>query len=261
MKESVVKQRKCRLRSSWKHALDVLVFPVRYLAALHGRRRYSSILTLGHNCELAFRSWTVWGGLDSCVFSWANTLSLDKLLDGLSNFRDIGVEWKENLSNGGQHICAITGFRFHGKATNDVLFRGGVPDRVAVAEDRRELTSRLDYLKRKFVRLLSDRERSLVVYKIKTSDCVPGVSEKVERLRKCLDGFGGCYDLLIVCERGNESVFGDDPGFELRCVDRFNPDSDVTNARLGDPLGWRLLFTEFAPRVTVKRKDKKFKFQ
>ena len=161
----------------------------------------------------------------------------------------------------GKKICAITGFRFHGKATNDVLFRGGVPDRVAVAEDRRELTSRLDYLKRKFVRLLSDRERSLVVYKIKTSDCVPGVSEKVERLRKCLDGFGGCYDLLIVCERGNESVFGDDPGFELRCVDRFNPDSDVTNARLGDPLGWRLLFTEFAPRVTVKRKDKKFKFQ
>ena len=41
---------------------------------------------------------------------------------------------------------------------------------------------------------------------------------------------------------------------------KYNPNADVTSRKLGDKLGWRIIFTEFQPAVK-KKQTKKFKFE
>ena len=53
------------------------------------------------------------------------------------------------------------------------------------------------------------------------------------------------------------------PGGEgrfIRSVRAFNPTNGVTRPELGDPVGWKAVFTEFAPEKVVKS-AKRFKFE
>ena len=68
--------------------------------------------------------------------------------------------------------------------------------------------------------------------------------------------------LLIVCEDAVRDNFpARHPGYELRSVAKFNPDDDALNAHLGDKRGWDVIFDEFRPKKTLKRKQSGFKFE
>ena len=255
------RRKKKRSRNLKKHMRSILC-AVRWLPARLRRRRYANVLMLGYNCELAFRAVCSWGGVDSGVFSWSACVSLDGLIAALRGFDNIGrCGWKPFKTVNPLHYCSATNVGFHGRAPAERLAPGGVIDEAAIAEDRRELESRLEHLKEKFLRQLREDRSTLVVYKAWTKDCVPGISEKIIALKRELEAMGGrSFELLVVCERKAASAFdGVHPEFMLRTVEAYNPNDDVTARRLGDPSGWRLLFAEFAPE-TVKGRGKSFKF-
>ena len=258
------KMRKRKLRRKLRSAAGCIARLPHFLMARLRRRRYDNILMLGYNCELAFRAVCSWGGVDSGVFSWSSCRSLDDLISALGSFQEIGRHgWKDFKVETPLHVCTCSGLGFHGRAKTDVLAPNGKIDEEAIAADRRELESRLEYLKGKFLAKLRDDKPTLVMYKVWPKDCKKGIAEKLSALRSRLEMMGGRnFQLLAVCERSFVPAFaGKGSDLILRSVEKFNPNDDVTSRKLGDPMGWKILFTEFAPSGKFVSGEKKFKFE
>jgi hypothetical protein len=68
------------------------------------------------------------------------------------------------------------------------------------------------------------------------------------------------YTLVVVTERAARGRIASAPNRVLRTVRAFNPGADVANEKLGDPVGWRALFAEFAPAKILPKKHA-FKFE
>ena len=52
----------------------------------------------------------------------------------------------------------------------------------------------------------------------------------------------------------------DDPQILTRSVKEYSPDEDVSNKKLGDAFGWKLIYLEFRPKYK-KKNSRKLKFE
>ena len=76
--------------------------------------KFRYIVPLGYNCETAFRFWRLYRFLDSSLFAWTYSYSIEDLINALNNFDSI-LAGEIALPNP-LYECKNTHIRFHGKA-------------------------------------------------------------------------------------------------------------------------------------------------
>ncbi len=234
------------------------------MLSLFGRiHRHELFMSLGHNCEVAYRYFRRWGFCESAIFQWGGFFTLRELVYGLEHW-DL-VYTGEVLGPNPIYRCANTRMNAHGKAPMSE-WQGGITDanRAAMEADRADMLGRVAHLKVKFVEKLR-AGGNLLVYKMRpecwfADDC----EEMMRRLYASLVNFGAQdFDLVFVVEekcRTKKMRTDDLPRTYVRFVSEFNPDDHAAEDQYGDKYGWRLIFDEFRPR-TVKKQTHKFKFE
>ncbi len=244
-------RRRCR-------ALSMELAP-RTLLARARRKRFEHIISLGANCEVAFRFYCRWKFVDSSLFSWAivaNTIQLAQVLRSLDDFCSGALA----LNSVRMWVCGNTGVRIHGR----MKYIPGTPppDAETEASDKADLLGRVTHLRDKLRRYAADEKSTLFIYRIPTNDVkTPGLTERLNEVENALRELGARnWKLLLIAERCAARLIPPGPNRYIRSVRKFNPTNDVTSAERGDPVGWHAIFTEFAP-VHILKKTKKFKFE
>lgn len=215
--------------------------PIRKFVAAIKRKRYAHVLSLGMNCEVAFRQVVAWGAVESSLFNWGATQPISAFVRALEHFRDI-FSGEIERDKYGLWECALTGILTHGKTYAD--------------KDKEDTRSRMNYLKEKFLRQISDEEKTLLVRRLHDKDLEsPTLREDLLKLDNALKKLGAKnHEYLLVVEKRNLMKVPRIDGFHVRTVKQFNPVEDVANKRLGDYVGWGLIFAEFMPLVSPKKK-------
>lgn len=236
-----------------------LSFPRLMLARMR-RKKFDHVLSLGMNCEPAFRFSLSWGFVDSTPFAWStcgNPLSLADVIRNPGHIGCDGFSWEASSL---MWKCNKSGISFHGKLAIDPR-RAVLPPDVLDA-DRAELIQRMAYLNDKFTRILSDNSSKALIYRVSTKVALAGdVTEKIEAVQRSLEDRGAKnYTLVVVVERKAKGRIPPGPNRLVRIVNAFNPVESVVKPKLGDPIGWRALFTEITPAKILPKKHA-FKFE
>jgi len=232
------------------------------LKAFGRARKHSVFLSLGRSCETAFRYYRSHGFLESALFQWAGYYKMEYLIDSLEH-------WDRLLTGGitgpnPLYTCNNTQLLFHGKAPTE-KWVGGITDanRAEAEADHADTLSRMLHLKEKFLVQIKT-PNALLTYKMRQEDWFDSACEsRVRRLYDLLLSFGARdFDFVIILEdacRAKRLAF-DLPRTFVRYVREFNPEDQVTNVKLGDDYGWKLIFDEFVPSRKLIQKHK-FKFE
>ena len=235
------------------------LFP-RTLTARLRRQKFDHVLSLGMNCEPAFRFSLSWGFVDSTPFAWASCKRPANLADALRHPEHIGCEgfsWHEKSA---MWICNRTGIAFHGKLMANMHPADLTPK--VLEEDKAELVQRLAYLNEKLTKVLSDDSSKALIYRVHTNVAEEeGASEMIDDVQRALEERGARnYKLVVVTERSARGRIAPAPNRIVRSVNAFNPGSSVVKPKLGDPVGWKALFAEFTPAKILPKKHP-FKFE
>lgn len=232
----------------------------RLVIARMRRKKFDHVLSLGMNCEIAFRFSLSWGFVDSTPFAWALFGRLDQLSDAIEHPEHIGSEGFTWNSKSFMWHCNRTKASFHGQLVM------GIPteslDPKALEADKEDLMQRLKYLNEKFTRLLSDDSSKAIICRIHTNLVLAdGANAQVDALQRALESRGARnYTLVIVTERAARGKIAPAPNRVIRTVRAFNPGASVVKEKLGDPAGWQALFAEFTPAKILHKKHL-FKFE
>jgi len=228
----------------------------------HSRKKHHEMfVSLGYNCELAFRYFKWNGFVDSGLFQWGSSASIDQLVYAIEHLDELfsGVIRDPDPL----YQCANTLIKQHGKSPMEMWGCNAAAAAISLEADREDLRGRMAYLKKKFVKTLQNGQ-ALIAYKVRTSEYLEATGEeKINHLLACLRNLGmKDATFLLVCEEAcrGKHVKLDWPDAHVRYVKSFNPDSCVTDASCGDQVGWQLIFDEFRPRV-IKQQRHKFKFE
>lgn len=220
-------------------------------------RKYGHVIPIGATCEVAFRFYHTWGFLDSSLLSWAGTYTVKHLNDVLSDLPalltgDVAFEDRRLLWR-----CLNTQVDFHGQLKR---MNGKMPSEEAKAADLEALRGRVEYLKEKLLRYLRDDEETVLVRRLGLEDVTPDLGARLDELERTIAGLGAKnWKLLVICEEKDLAKMPAGPNRVFRSVRRFNPPDLVTEPDCGDTIGWKAIFTEFAPaRILPKKHDFKF---
>ena len=228
--------------------------------AWHYRRRFTHIVPLGVNCEVAFQFYRRWGFVDSSLLAWAQSFNLETLTRALGDFKSILAG--EATFDPGSFMwkCENTGLYFHGRLKFSIGSPMPAPD--TIAEDLADLRGRIAHLKDKFLGQLADEGSTLFVHRLVESDVDPAsLDKRLSALESVLERLGARnWKLLVVCKRTDRRLMPESGRRTFRSVEAFNPPDRVTDAKAGDPRGWRAIFSEFAPEEILPKKHD-FKFE
>lgn len=220
-------------------------------------RKYGHIVPIGATCEVAYRFYHTWGFLDSALLAWAGTYTvghlnavlsdLPALMTGDVAFEDRRLLWR----------CLNTRVDFHGQLKR---INGKMPSEEAKAADLAALRGRVEYLKEKLLRYLRDDEETLLVRRLGVEDVTPDLGARLDELERTIAGLGARnWKLLVVCEQKDLAKMPVGGNRVFRSVRKFNPPDLVTDPDCGDTVGWKAIFTEFAPaKILPKKHDFKF---
>ena len=235
------------------------LFP-RILMAKLRRKKFDHVLSLGMNCEPAFRFSLSWGFVDSTPFAWASCGKPANLADALRHPEHIGCEGFSWHAKSAMWVCNRTGIAFHGKLMANSQPADLSPE--VLEKDKAELVQRLAYLNEKLTRILSDDSSKALIYRVHTKVAKEeGASEMIDDVQSALEDRGARnYKLIVVTERAARRRIAPAPNRIVRSVYAFNPGSSVVKPKLGDPAGWKALFTEFSPSKILPKKHP-FKFE
>ena len=134
-------------------AAEDLMIPRMILSRIRSRK-YDHVLSLGMNCEPAFRFSLSWGGVESSPFSWSLCSDLRSLAEVLRHPELTGSEGFSFVDTALMWRCNRTGISFHGKQMLPIDASTIPPELLAA--DKTDLAQRLAYLNEKFTRILSD---------------------------------------------------------------------------------------------------------
>ena len=232
----------------------------RLIIAKMRKKKFDHVLSLGMNCETAFRFSLSWGFVDSTPFAWALFSQLDQLADAIEHPEHIGSEGFTWNPKAFMWHCNRTQASFHGQLVMSIPTEP--PDPKALEADREDLMQRLKYLNEKFTRLLSDDSSKAIVCRIHTHLALADdVNAQADAIQRALESRGARnYTLVIVTERAARGKIAPAPNRVIRTVRAFNPGASVVKEKLGDPVGWRALFAEFTPAKILPKKHL-FKFE
>ena len=232
------------------------LFPRMVIARMR-RKKYDHVLSLGMNCEPAFRFSLSWGFVDSTPFSWASCKNLATLADVLRDPHRIGSDGFRWDVPSLMWRCIKTDITFHGKLAGDAELTP-----AALEGDKADLVQRLAHLNDKFTRVLSADASKAVILRIHTKLALEAdINEKIDAVQNALEARGARnYTLVVVTEAAARGRISAAPNRLVRSVKAFNPNNAVVKPKLGDPLGWKALYTEFSPARILPKKHP-FKFE
>lgn len=246
----------------WQRSTRLLGFldSCRLPLSLLARTRYAQIVPLGYNCETAFRFYCTWGFLDSSLFAWTSVSSIDRLVKAIADLDRVGTGDMRFSNRTMMWTCANTDICFHGRLKPVPIARP--PSQADLDADLADLRGRIAHLKEKLRRYAANDRSTLFVYKPRPSDIErDGFNNKINALEQAIDGLGAQnWKLLVVCERSFCDHVQPGKNRIIRTVRRYSPPDDVTARKKGDPAGWKLIFTEFAPEKILPKKHA-FKFE
>lgn len=241
--------------------IDRLVYGTfgRQLRSQRRTHAFDQIAILGFNCEPAFRFYCCWGFLDSSLFAWANCIGLECLSRALEDLSSLGTGSFTYHAPSRMWRCDRSQVFFHGRLKPA---HGTEPSGDELSADREELRARLAHLKEKLVGYARNEKSTLFVYKLNETDAQsPDLGRLLDGLESALVRLGARnWKLLVVCERKNLNRMPQGGNRVFRAVEAYNPTAKVTDRRLGDPIGWNRIFTEFAP-AAIRPKAHAFKFE
>lgn len=232
-------------------------FP-RIVSARFRRHRFAQIVPVGVNCEVAFRFYRRWGFVDSSLAAWAQLYDLDTTARMLRNLSSVMTGEATFEPQSKMWKCGNTGVKFHGK-----LKYGHVDTPDEIAADLADLRSRVAHLREKLLRFATNGAETLFIHRLSGIDerDTDRLAGRLDALEAALAGLGARnWRLLVICEKPFLANMPEGPNRIFRSVRRFNPTDDVTNADLGDGIGWQAIFTEFAPLKVLPKKHA-FKFE
>lgn len=230
----------------------------KYIKALRNAKKYTNIIPLGYNCEIAYRFYKQYKFVDSSLFGWSYT-TFEQLKNVLSDLNILGTgNFKYDYPS---HTiqCQNSGIYFHGRTPADKFSEDENQNKEIIENDITELKSRLEYLKQKFLKYAANGQKTLYILKVSGKETDENkIKENILWLYNYLSDF--CkneFKLLIVTEKSfYERYLFDNPDIITRSVEKYSPDDAVTLKKAGDSFGWRLIFTEFQPSVKKKQKGK-----
>ena len=158
----------------------------RILCARLRQKKFANIISLGANCEVAFRFCLRWGFVDSSLFSWANVSDTVQLAHALKDL-DKFCSGPLALNAARMWVCGNTGIRIHGRLKNDP----GLPpvDAAAEAADKADLLGRVAHLREKLRRYAADEASTLFIFRIPTSDVeAPGLADRLNDVENAIRG-------------------------------------------------------------------------
>lgn len=218
---------------------------------------YGHFISLGYNCENAYRFFRKYKFVESSLFTWCNGISIENLNKALVNFEKIatgkfyynGFMWKDEQCN----------LYFHGIETKEFQEH---PTKEAAIEYENELRSRLKHLKEKFKTQGCDGKKNLYTYMYRhNNNNIEQIKKNILELKTNIEKF--CkneFDLLIIFEKDeNLSQLDLGSNIYIRFVENFAPESDVTTDKY-DKESWNKIFKEFKPNFKLK-KNKTYKFE
>ena len=243
-----------------RHEISRLKEFFRIALAMCRRRKYDHVLSLGMNCEPAFRFSLSWGFVDSTPFAWTSCKDLPTLCDALRDPASIGSEGFEWDVKNLMWRCLKTGLWFHGKLVVD--FKDPVPPPDALESDKAELVQRLAYLNGKFTRVVSDDSTKALIMRVHSKIAMADdANSQIDAVQRALEERGARnYTLVVVIERSAHGRIAPARNRVVRTVKAFNPGNSVVKPKLGDPIGWKALFAEFTPAKILQKKHL-FKFE
>jgi hypothetical protein len=247
-----------RRRMDLSRIMNIL-YPREAFAKLR-QKKFDHVFSLGMNCEPAFRFSLSWGFVDSTPFAWGLFGDLRRLADALRHPEHIGSEgyswYKPNM----MWRCEKTLGQFHGRLNMKACNFN--PNPKDLDEDRKDLVQRIKYLNDKFTRVLADDSSKVLILRVHTKTALADdVNDQIDAVQNAIEARGARnYTLVVVTERAARGRIASAPNRVLRTVRAFNPGEDVVNEKIGDPVGWRALFAEFAPAKILPKKHA-FKFE
>jgi len=236
-----------------------LLFPRIFLARIR-RKKYDHVLSLGMNCEPAFRFSLSWGFVDSTPFSWASSKDVAPFIEALRRPEHIACDGFSFLEDILMWKSEKTGITFHGRLEAGADGPALAPE--ALADDKADLVHRLAYLNEKFTRILSDDSSKALVYRVDTRVALAeDINAQIASVQSALEERGARnYTLVVVTERSARGRISSAPNRMVRTVKKFNPRGAVTRSEQGDPVGWRAIYSEFTPKKILPKKHA-FKFE
>ncbi len=218
---------------------------------------YGHFISLGYNCENAFRFFKKYKFVEASLFTWCNSVNIENFNLILNNFDKIGTEgftfngamWKDNLNN----------IYFHGLETKNFKYNQ-TPEETEKLES--ELISRIAHLKEKFKNQGNDGKKNLYTYTYRRNgETLERVKINILNLKNNIKNF--ClneFDLLVILEKEEElNQLSFDDNVYIRFVDKFAPENNVPTKKY-DKKSWNKIFKEFKPNFKLKKK-KKYKFE
>lgn len=213
------------------------------------RRLYGHIISLGYNCEVSFQFFKKYKFVESSLFAWVNTSNCDNLIYALNNLEKLmSMGFKKAFP---MYVDIATGIYFHGK--------DGKEDSESIIID--ELTSRIMYLRDKFIKTAADGKKNLYIFKYPAHNfSQKKATEDITKLYNALTTLvKNKFDLLIISEKKNDINISSFDNLFIRYVDFYTPEEAVTTKPY-DQKGYAKIFSEFCPDFKLEKK-KKFKFE
>ena len=217
---------------------------------------FNHIISLGYNCETAFRFLKYFRFEEASLFNWAASETFDTLIHALENLDKIGMDGFQLYH--GLWKCNNTKICWHGRQKMNVYLEHRDTELVR-QQDVAELSARIQYLKQKFIKIAQGEDTKLFIYKLHTPQISNETANKILKLHQVLTDViqAKNFKLLIVHEQGVIHL-PENSNYMVRTVKCFAPDAYV-HSRQHMTNGWDKIFAEFYPTKIIKR-NKTYKF-
>ena len=211
-------------------------------------KKYEHIVMLGKNCEAAFYFKKTFSFLDSNLLAWCaiNEQYLPSILRNQSILLDNDYE----PSGAGMLRHKKTGFNFHARINS-----GDNNCSLAI----KDLLARIKHHSNKLQKIYSSPNNKLFICTIHDVSLIE--NGYVYDIHSTLSSLSNNFDLLCILPKGTSLPNNILPqNIHIRYLSHFAPTNKVTTVRLGDPKGWKKIYSEFGP-VRIRYELKKYKFE
>lgn len=169
---------------------------------------YKHFISLGYNCENAYRFFQKYHFVESSLFTWTNSINIKNLLHALKNIDIIMLENPEKAGFMWKDIS--TDIRFHGTEPHDMNIHPELYKYEDFEPFQKELKSRINHLKCKFKQQICDNTKTLFTYTyLPTNETGEEVTNNIISLHKALKSIcTNPFDLLCFRrEKQNRKYF------------------------------------------------------
>lgn len=228
---------------------------------MHYVKKYDEIITLGQNCELAFKIMQSFGAIESYLFTWA-LVPPYHIFDALENPSLIFSEEIVELKEVNMWRCSRTDLTFHGKSSVQALDK----DEKKRDMEKQEVISRVRYLSDKLQKVLKSDKKKLFAIEIHNDlfkFSIPELILYISKLFNVLNRLSSNFDLLIILGKDfniDEIKSLQNNHLFIRFVEYFAPYNQATTKSLMDLSSSKKIFKEFQLKTKLRKiKMKKIK--